>query len=371
MEKEKNNGLIVKSNYLIEAPCKLTLTEQKIVYLVLSMIDRDDDDFKEYTFKVADFIEKLELKGQSAYSQLKAATKLLRSRYFTVRYKDNNGDNHELITGWINDADYNEDSGTITFSLSKKLKPFLLQLKEYFTVLELDNLMQMKSIYSTKIYELLKQYKKIGSRTFELEDLKKKLAIDKKSYDIYNNFKRKVLIVAKEEINEKTDIKVEFDEIKEARKVVAIKFYIQANKKARKEEENNEIIETSDVDIGQNEELEYLDELAATIEEENLIKQVEQITKGRINETSIKTLLKIANNDIEKIKEKYNLAKEAGNINDLGKWLYSAIKNNYKASNGSSSNRRSFNNFKGREYTQDEIKKMKEAMLKKSRGELD
>lgn len=362
MEKESNNGLVIKSNYLVEAPCKLTITEQKIVYLILSMIDKNDEDFKDYKFRIVDFMEKLDLKGQSAYSQLKATTRLLRSRTFTIKYKDENGDSHELQTGWVSDADYNDNTGTVTFYLSKKLKPFLLQLKEYFTVLELDNLMQMKSVYSTKLYELLKQYKKIGQRTFDLKELKEKLAINKKSYELYNNFKRKVLLIAQEEINEKTDIYFEFEEIKEARKVVALKFYINSNEKDTSENKEQAIDE------------EYIDELAAAADEtDKQIEQVRKITEGKLSEKSIKTLLKVAEGNIEIIKEKYMLAKGAEKINDLGKWMYAAIQNDYKEEKGLSHTKKSgFNNFKSR-YDDDPeyAKKIKEGLMKKYNIKLD
>lgn len=361
MEKESNNGLVIKSNYLVEAPCKLTITEQKIVYLILSMIDKNDEDFKDYKFRVIDFMEKLDLKGQSAYSQLKATTRLLRSRTFTIKYKDENGDSHELQTGWVSDADYNDNTGTVTFYLSKKLKPFLLQLKEYFTVLELDNLMQMKSVYSTKLYELLKQYRKIGQRTFDLKELKEKLAINKKSYELYNNFKRKVLLIAQEEINEKTDIYFEFEEIKEARKVVALKFYINSNEKDTSENKEQAIDE------------EYIDELAAAADDtedniEDNIDKVIKITEGKLSNQSIQTLLKVANGDIEKIREKYKLAMQTDNIKDLGKWLYAAILNDYSSEKIEKNKKRAFNNFRSR-YDDDPnyAKKIKEGLKKQSK----
>lgn len=370
MVRRSNDGIIVKSNYLVEAPCRLTITEQKIIYLILNMIDKEDKDFKDYIFTVADFMDRLDLKGQSAYSQLKATTRLLRSRTFTVRYEDDNGDRHELQTGWVSDADYNDNKGTVTFYLSKKLKPFLLQLKEYFTVLELDNLIQLKSIYSTKIYELLKQYKKIGDRTFALQDLKEKLAIDKKSYDIYNNLKQKVILVAQEEINEKTDIFFDFEEIKKGRKVVALKFYIYSNKKEAASADEKV---APDIVPGQISIKEYLEEQAATIDDGyDLVDQVVKITEGKLSKASIKTLLKAANNDVEKIKEKYILAQGAGNIENLGKWLHSAIKDDYKANNSSASagkviKKGNFNNFKSR-FDEDPgyAEKVKEAIKKKN-----
>ena len=56
-DKYQNNNLIVKSNYLIEASYKLTVQEVRVVLLLASMINKDDDKFKLYKVKVKDFIE--------------------------------------------------------------------------------------------------------------------------------------------------------------------------------------------------------------------------------------------------------------------------------------------------------------------------
>ena len=67
------------------------------------------------------------------------------------------------------------------------------------------------------------------------------LDIKAKSYNIYNNFKKRVLEIAEREINEKTDINISFHEIKTSRKVTSIKFNIE-----KKELEKSEIKEKED-----------------------------------------------------------------------------------------------------------------------------
>lgn len=227
MAKEENNKLmVVKSNYLVEASYRLTITEQKIIYMIISQINKADTNFKDYTFSVAEFINIIGLKGKSAYNELKSIIRLLRSRTFTVKYSMN-GKNKELITGWIVNAEYEE--GLLKFNIDPKLQPFLVQLKREFTAMSLNNLMQLKSTYSPRVYELLKQYLNIGERTFDFEELKNILAIAEGEYKLYSHFKSRVILKAQSELREKTDIIFDFEEIKEKRKVIAIKFYIKPN----------------------------------------------------------------------------------------------------------------------------------------------
>lgn len=76
----------------------------------------------------------------------------------------------------------------------------------------------------------------------EISELKTILGIEKTKYKLYGHFKNKVLEIAEREINEKTDILIQIEEIKTGRKITAIKFLISA-KKGIKAVENTEEIE--------------------------------------------------------------------------------------------------------------------------------
>ena len=91
----------------------------------------------------------------------------------------------------------------------------------------------MKSFYSIRLYELLKQYEKIGHRTFEIIDLKAILGIKDDEYLRYTHFKTRVLLTAQKEILKKTDIEFTFDEIKTGRVVSSIKFIIKKKEQVK------------------------------------------------------------------------------------------------------------------------------------------
>ena len=52
------------------------------------------------------------------------------------------------------------------------------------------------------------------------------LKVTEKSYNLYSNFKAKVLAISEREINEKTDLNISYEEIKSGKKVTSIKFHI-------------------------------------------------------------------------------------------------------------------------------------------------
>ena len=66
----KNNKLIVKSNYIVEASYKLSLGEQRVIYVLASMIRSDDKEFKNYRLTVKEFAEILGTKSKDMYAQV-------------------------------------------------------------------------------------------------------------------------------------------------------------------------------------------------------------------------------------------------------------------------------------------------------------
>ncbi|QWR77121.1 replication initiation protein [Candidatus Magnetomonas plexicatena] len=222
---EKANHLVVKSNDLNEAHYRLTTSEQRIILMMVSMIQPGDDDFHIYRIKVSDFLELLGIKNQQMYSEIKKLTKGLIEKVLIIKKPKS-----ELQLSWFSSAEYFDGEGYVELCFDPKLKPYLLGLKECFVRYNLRNVIKLKSSYAIRIYELLKQYERIGRRTFEVEELKQILGIKPDEYDVYNHFKSRVLSAAKRELEYITDISFEIKEIKTGRKVTAIEFIIVANK---------------------------------------------------------------------------------------------------------------------------------------------
>ncbi|HFK1812489.1 TPA: replication initiation protein [Bacillus cereus] len=221
----KENNIVSKSNILIEANSRLNLVEQKILLCLASNIEPNDRDFKTYTFPIRQFHDLLGLSGSTKYTELSKITKELLSKVIEIRAGE------ELIqVSWLSSAIYNRNKGTIDMRFDPLLKPFLLELSSKFTSYRLANVVKLKSTYAIRIYELLKQYEDLKERTISLENLRYYLdAMD--VYPNYANFKQRVLKPSQKELEQKTDISFEFEEIKIGRKVQKIRFIIRSQKK--------------------------------------------------------------------------------------------------------------------------------------------
>ncbi len=221
----KENNIVSKSNNLIEASSRLNLVEQKMLLCLASNIEPSDRDFKTYTFPIKQFHDLLGLSGSTKYTELSKITKELVSKVMEIRIGE------ELIqVSWISSAIYNRNKGTIDLRFDPLLKPFLLELSSKFTSYRLANVIKLNSTYAIRIYELLKQYEHIKERTISLENLRYYLDASD-VYPNYANFKQRVLKPSQKELNQKTDISFEFEEIKSGRKVQKIRFFIHSQKR--------------------------------------------------------------------------------------------------------------------------------------------
>lgn len=220
------NHLVTQKNELVEAHHidPLSVNEQKVVLTMISMIEPTDDDLKTYLLSVKDFAEMVGLKGESTYSEIKKISKTLVSKVIEIPI----GKKDWLIATWASSVRYRSSEGTVEFSFDSKLKPYLLQLKNQFTSYKLSNILNLKSTYSIRLYELMKKWQHLGHWGCSVDDLRGVLgAKNVKSYSVYGNFKNRVLSPALLELNDKTDVQISFNEIKKGRSVERIEFTIR------------------------------------------------------------------------------------------------------------------------------------------------
>jgi plasmid replication initiation protein len=82
------------------------------------------------------------------------------------------------------------------------------------------------------MYELMKQYEKLGERTLPLDDLKELLGLDKTDYSRYDSFRAGVINTCQKALAQFTDIKFTFEPVRKkgrGGKIHALKFKISRN----------------------------------------------------------------------------------------------------------------------------------------------
>jgi plasmid replication initiation protein len=215
---------VVKHNHLIQqSRHNLSTQEQKIILYLITKIKPEDTDLYLYDFLIKDFCEICGIDGTSGknHADLKDTIKKMADK--SIWIKLDNG--KETLLRWIEKPYIDEKSGKIEIKLDKDMKPYLLELKQHFTTYSLYFTLAMKSKYSIRIYELLKSYQNMKQIEFEIEQLKQILSAEK--YELFGDFKRKVLDISIREINELSDIFIKCEIEKKGRKFHKIKFLIK------------------------------------------------------------------------------------------------------------------------------------------------
>lgn len=218
---ELANDVIVKKNELVEGISNLSLTEYKMMLYLISKINKDDKNFRIQTIKVSEFKNILGLKGNSMYSVLNLFKDNLFSKHITLYHKNSK---KRTIINIFSSITY--DSAELKIAFNSDLSPYLLQIDTNFTKYFFKNIKDISSIHAIRLYELLKQYEKIGIRIFKLIDLKKILGVEN-NYNKFDDFRKKVILKSQSEISDKSDIEFDYEEIRYGRKVDEIKFIIK------------------------------------------------------------------------------------------------------------------------------------------------
>jgi len=225
--------LIKKSNEFIESRYKLDIWETRVFLSILGKINKDDIDFKPYRLSYKEIIETWGLPKTHSYKYLREAAKKLMDQTVTIAY-DENGQKREKIYHLLRYVDVSsedkpiESQEYILVDIESSMKPYLIQLQKNFTSYDLRYITKLGA-YSIRLYELLKQYQKIGSRKMNIEFLKEMFELTD-LYPLFGNFYQKVIKPSVDEINEYSDLKIiTVDKIKEGKKVTDLffKFYIK------------------------------------------------------------------------------------------------------------------------------------------------
>lgn len=207
---------IVKQSYeLNTARYRLSVVETDIIFKMIAEIKNEDKDFQTYTFKVTELEKALGRSLDRAY--LKDTARNLMKKPLTI----NRGKGNFLTIGWLSSFEYFADRGDIELCFDPKLKPYLLELQERFVKADIRYIFKLSSEYSKRIYTMFKQWEKLGKYEVSVEEWQKLLEVPK-TQKMYGEFKRKVLEVAKNQINENTDLTVDYKEIKTGRKITGL-----------------------------------------------------------------------------------------------------------------------------------------------------
>ena len=229
-------NLVVKTNQLNSALQNLSLPEIRIVQLAI--VDARETNTglstdKPLRIDALRYAEIFETTRQNGYKRMKEAEETLFNRRFS--YIDDKG--KVIKSRWIQQVRYLDDEGAIELVFTLAVVNGISRIngaEDFFTSYLLEQTASMDSIYSVRLYELLVQWRAAKKTpVFELEKFRDQLGISSEEYKAMNDFKKRVLQVGIDEINEKSDIEVSYEQVKKGRSIAGFKFKVSDKEKPK------------------------------------------------------------------------------------------------------------------------------------------
>ena len=244
------NDLVVKSNQLNSAVQNLSLPELRIIQLAI--VDAREtgkglDTKTPLRIDAMRYAQAFDTTRQNAYILMKQSEETLFNRRFT--YFDN--EKKPIKSRWLQDVRYLDDEGAIEVCFTRLVVECITRLdgaEQFFTQYMLSQTANLNSVYSVRLYELLIQWKTAGKTpVFELSLFRGQMGLNDDEYKIMGNFKLRVLDLAVNEINEKTDLTVSYTQEKKGRLIHGFKFTVKQKEKTKKEVKTDRDNNTLDI----------------------------------------------------------------------------------------------------------------------------
>lgn len=227
---------VVKANRLVQASYTLSTVEQRIVLLAVVHARESGkgigikDDLLHIS--AADYAQAFNVTGQAARQALASAVETLFNRRVTIDYFDKDlNQTIPLTVRWINAMTYLDDRAMIAIRFNPDIAPEFTRLESNFTAYMLDDIRDLNSAYSIRLYEIAAQWRSAGQTPLiELADFRQKMGLADSEYAGINDLKKRVINLAVKQISDTTDIFLEYEQVKAGRSIKGFIFKIKTKK---------------------------------------------------------------------------------------------------------------------------------------------
>ena len=175
---------------------------------------------REHILSAKEFSQVFNADISNSYRILKQLIKKLRK--INIRIESNEEGRYSRIN-ICSKSTYSEDNEHITIKFNEEIMPYLDQVKEKFILCNLKAKGKFGSLYTTRMYELIQEFKETGWMLKSIDQLRELFFVGEK-FKPYFDFKKHTFSHACQEINKYYKLDLRFEEIKEGKKIVAVKF---------------------------------------------------------------------------------------------------------------------------------------------------
>lgn len=239
---------VVMANVITRSSQRLNLVEKRILF---SAIAKLGGVFGVVKFSAKDYAETFEIKNiDTAYQELKAASKTFLQRHFSVKYLGDNNKPETAIYNWLSHVVYRD--AVIEIHLNPNIHQFLFELEHEFTKYQLKQASALRSTYSWRLLELFEQMRNSsptkkdnegktlttkkndnGWLLISLDDFNHAMDTPKSYKNNFGIIRQKIIEPSIKELTEKDGWTIELEIVKKGRKVTHLNFLFEKDKQGR------------------------------------------------------------------------------------------------------------------------------------------
>lgn len=225
--------VVFKANELAMSRYDLTEHETKLILCCVALLNPTVENptraDRTVSFTYQQYAKMMGLTADNAYHRLNSATSELMTRTVEIIYPT--GDVSKRIFQWVNLAEFNRRTQSLSLVFSEDILPYLFQIKRFIKY-NLEHVKSFENKYSMRIYEwLLKELtqRKTHKANIEigLKDFKFMLMLDK-NYPEFKELNRWVLKAAMKDLNNHSNMKLSIE--KRGRPADTLIFQVELDK---------------------------------------------------------------------------------------------------------------------------------------------
>lgn len=230
--------LVTKDNSLIGASYSLAVVEQRLIFLAI-IEAREQKTLIEagglLRIYAQNYAKQFDVEKHTSYEAMKRAVEGLYEAGFSYsKLDERSGRMGHYKSRWVDKIGYIDDLGCVELVFASDVIPLITRLEARYTEYELKQVVGLQSEYAIRLYELVIQWRSVRkTNLISLSELREKLGLVDE-YKRIEAFKRRVLDLAVKQINEHTDITVEYEQHKQGRVITGFTFKFRIKAQAKK-----------------------------------------------------------------------------------------------------------------------------------------
>lgn len=230
-----NNDIIYSqdNNFVESRFVDFTVIELKVIEFLISQTNFTTDKIyinkkqnKFISVKAVDLAKTINANPKNMYNVATELVSGLLKKSIEVGYIDKRGKRAFKGSNFFNNIKY--ENNTFEFEINYAILNHFIELKKYFTQINLKYITALKSVYAIKLYKLLIQFKTIKTRILTVDEIRTFLVLGDK-FKQFSEVRKNVVEIAVKQINEFTELFVDYEENKSGRTTQSITFNIKSN----------------------------------------------------------------------------------------------------------------------------------------------